>query len=231
MNDAIVEKIKKLLALSGSNNENEAASALRKAHQLLLDYDLSMDQVEKSENNIHSLELLKFAREQAWKTVLVNAVADYNFCKVLNRKSYIQVSRNKAKPSYCYEIYGSEVDIHVCREMFEYLTRSILIMTRNSSKDRKDRPYKESYKLGMAYKISERLIKFSDEEKVVSHQNALVLSYQKTRNSEIDNHWEKLGFNIQNKKSRSRRVYSDAFDAGYEKADSINLAKQVGLKS
>lgn len=47
--EQIVEKIKKLLALANSSNENEAQTAAKMAQQLLTKYNLTMSQVDKAE--------------------------------------------------------------------------------------------------------------------------------------------------------------------------------------
>lgn len=47
----IIEKIRKLLALSKSSNQAEAAAALNKANELLLQYNLSMDQIKTTDSD------------------------------------------------------------------------------------------------------------------------------------------------------------------------------------
>src|SRR5579884_2145941 len=45
IDETIIEKIQKLLALSTSSNEHEAALALAKAQNMLLQYNLSLEEV------------------------------------------------------------------------------------------------------------------------------------------------------------------------------------------
>ena len=49
MDKRILDKIKKLMALAGSNNPHEAANALRKAQLLMQQYQLSEADVELSD--------------------------------------------------------------------------------------------------------------------------------------------------------------------------------------
>lgn len=44
--EQVVEKIQKLLALANSDNENEAKLASKKAHELMIKYNLSASEVE-----------------------------------------------------------------------------------------------------------------------------------------------------------------------------------------
>ena len=42
----IIEKIEKLIALSGSDNENEAKAAMLKAQELMAKYEIEQDRVD-----------------------------------------------------------------------------------------------------------------------------------------------------------------------------------------
>ncbi|MBN2652594.1 MAG: DUF2786 domain-containing protein [Spirochaetales bacterium] len=223
----IVEKIKKLLALAKSSNENEAAAALAKAHKLLRDYDLTLEDVEAKEQSVFCLDLLTFSREQAWKAILAKGIAEYNYCKILKSQSVVQTSPRKSKVVSCYQVYGSEVDVLVCKEMFDYLVKAVLIITRGNSNQKQETSHKNSFKLGVTYSLCERMARDSDEEQNQSDSKELVVSYRNNRNAEIDRHWEDLGFLVKSQKYRSRTVYKDAFDQGFEKGKKISLAKQI----
>lgn len=90
--ESILIRIKKLLALSQKNsNENEAANAAAKAQELLIRYNLS----EESLGEVSTIREEKFVREfytkhrkrsteQRWKVLLAFSVAKGNLCKVLH---------------------------------------------------------------------------------------------------------------------------------------------------
>ena len=54
MDENIILKIKKLLALSKSSNQNEAQNAMLKAQKLLIKYKLSLQEIES-----YSIEKIK----------------------------------------------------------------------------------------------------------------------------------------------------------------------------
>ncbi|MEK0195573.1 DUF2786 domain-containing protein, partial [Microcoleus anatoxicus] len=84
----IVEKIKKLLALATSSNENESTAAAEKASLLLAQYNLSLadlgpnKQEEISESGVETTP-----RYVTWKMILLSGIAEANGCNAM-RNSY-----------------------------------------------------------------------------------------------------------------------------------------------
>lgn len=79
---AVIEKVRKLLALSKSPNEKEAQAAAEKAQELLAKYNLSMSAVEGSRaTETYGTEIGSITRSQPWRRRLYNAVAALYFCK------------------------------------------------------------------------------------------------------------------------------------------------------
>jgi len=116
--DSIIVKIQKLLSLSDSPNENEAAQAAAKATELLQKYNLSMETVDSSkigetgkvERQRH--KYAKSKRRTRWEVDLSSAVADANFCKCLYGFYHIT-------------FIGKPHNIKVARYMFEQLAERL----------------------------------------------------------------------------------------------------------
>lgn len=88
--EAILSKIKKLLALATSDNVNEAAVASEKAQTLLIAHNVSEEELnefslEKNEKviQIRTPGKAKYNRV-AWSIALANVVASANLCKLLS---------------------------------------------------------------------------------------------------------------------------------------------------
>jgi hypothetical protein len=76
----IINKIKKLLALSHSPNENEAMVAAQKANELLIKHNLSLGDI-CGKDVIFSKEIIyTYKRACSWKNQLIAGVAYLNFC-------------------------------------------------------------------------------------------------------------------------------------------------------
>jgi DNA-binding transcriptional MerR regulator len=88
-NEVIISKIKKLLALSTSDNANEAAVAAAKAQTLLIEYNISQDELEQF-NDVKSEKVIEVKadgknkqRRSVWYDNLAYTVAKANLCNLL----------------------------------------------------------------------------------------------------------------------------------------------------
>ena len=84
-NSKIIERIQKLLALSGSSNEHEAASALAKAQALLAEHNLSLAQVQARTGVKSSYIKACYDLDGCdnWRRSLLLLIARHNFCEVV----------------------------------------------------------------------------------------------------------------------------------------------------
>lgn len=87
----LIEKMKKLLALSQStSNEHEAMNAARKLHSMLSKHNVSISELDESPREIDNEGETTYNRP--WKRVVAMYVAELYFCKFyivgnLNQKS------------------------------------------------------------------------------------------------------------------------------------------------
>jgi len=88
----VLDRISKLIALSSNNtNEAEAATALAKARQLLLDHGLSMNEVEAhaeakaeaTESFVAEVASPTMKKPEAWKRYLATIIADYTMTRAI----------------------------------------------------------------------------------------------------------------------------------------------------
>jgi hypothetical protein len=79
----ILDKIKKLLALSTSSNPNEAALAAARAQELLMKHNLTMSQIETHGQESKYCEAFVKTGSRVWRQLLLTAIAQSNFCDVV----------------------------------------------------------------------------------------------------------------------------------------------------
>lgn len=113
MNIGIIEKIKKLLSLSESSNENEAKIAMLKAQELLMKHKLSMREVK--EFKVYNSAIKEKASsitftKAKWKSKLAKLIADNFGCYHYFHSRY----------SHQIVFFGREEDIEVCNIVLEY---------------------------------------------------------------------------------------------------------------
>ena len=119
--DAIIAKVRKLLALAENNaNEHEAAVAATKVQELLEAYNLDMAIIGKATNTFAPR---KDQRREGglykWQRNLWYAVATLNFCR------YWYLKGNRAGSTYEHQILGSHVNVVGTEVMAKYLEQTI----------------------------------------------------------------------------------------------------------
>ena len=114
----IRDKIKKLLALATSSNENEAKAALLKAKKLMMDHKISEAEVQdlNEQELIHlQCDNVRWTTDsgEIWITSLVNLIADNPLC------SCSWMTRKGTRTHILY-IHGLGTDVELCKSVIEY---------------------------------------------------------------------------------------------------------------
>lgn len=114
----IRDKIKKLLALATSSNENEAKAALLKAKKLMMDHKISEAEVQDlNEQELVHLQCdnVRWTTDsgEIWITSLVDLIADNHLCSC----SWFTP---KGKRTHVLYIHGLGTDVELCKSVIEY---------------------------------------------------------------------------------------------------------------
>lgn len=114
----IRDKIKKLLALATSPNENEAKAALLKAKKLMMEHKISETEVQGLEEQklIHlQCDGIRWTTDsgEIWITSLANLIADNHLCSC----SWFTP---KGKRTHILYIHGLGTDVELCKSVIEY---------------------------------------------------------------------------------------------------------------
>jgi len=144
----IIEQVQKLLALSKSSNEHEAALALARAEALLEKYRLDMTQIEMmgggKEDIIEDQDPLFDSENLApWETRLAHGIAYIYGCTTIRLNNKL------------IRIIGRSSDIMFVRYLVTYITLELFRFSAALYKKRKD--YKNAYFLGAVDVIIQRL--------------------------------------------------------------------------
>ncbi len=110
-NNKILEKIKKCMALAGSSNEHEAASALRQAQALMKKHGISNDQVRLSNVETATTDAGKSKTPPRYNNMLVHLIASafsvrpiYHGGFESTRIEFIGFDSQPEVAAYCYEV-------------------------------------------------------------------------------------------------------------------------------
>lgn len=151
--ERVIDKIRKLLALAGSPNENEAAVASEKAQALLAEHNLSMTDIksgtEKGSDFIIDGETITNARP--WRRSLGSAIAKLYFCTY-----FFTTIGGEDRHSFV----GAKHNIEVARLMFDYLTKTVDRLARAGSRNmpkREQSGYKTSFRWACSQRLCSRI--------------------------------------------------------------------------
>ena len=216
----VLDKVKKLLALSKSPSEAEAAAALAKASILLAKYGLSMAEVQQEED-IQEAVLMEKRRLRAWESALVAVVCQATFTEALH---YRTQSLGRIL------LIGREVNIITAKELFSYFHRLSLILGRTHSAQI---AHVESFRQGLVQRIGERLAEQSQKDHGVGKdfvfaedEKALILRAGAT--AKVENHeFIKQKYGKTTTRKTGRRVEAESYYRGRAVGDTVNLDKQI----
>jgi hypothetical protein len=200
--ETVKNRVRKLLALSKSNNENEAAAAIEKANYLMAKYKLD-DSTVKFEN----VKVRSTKRYVRWRAIISNAVS-YLYC------------------CYCYKddsghyiFTGEPLYVFMASEMYSYLVKTVERIAKKSIRKNAKYLYRQSFKVGMADRIYDRIFTLG--------KNCSWAPQRRSMEQEVENYVEST-VSLRSSKTPKRLVNRTAFNRGVLIADSVSLARQAG---
>ena len=175
--EKIIDKIKKCLALSNSDNPHEAAAALRQAQKLmemhnLTELDISLSDVQECSAKAPSVDMVR------WEVALANLVAGAFGCKIFSVQS-VRWLNMRARRIHHYVFIGVEPAAQIAQYAYEVLSeqcakarrRYIGAQRKNcktSTKVARGDAFAEGYVLG----LQSLIYKFANSEgsqKLIAH--------------------------------------------------------------
>ena len=218
MNTIIIEKIKKLLALSKSSNESEAKSALLKVQELLVKYKLTIKDIEENKSNITYYQTDISFTKAKWKVALGKVIAENFGCipciKTENRTNYIV-------------FFGKEEDINICNLTFIYAIdsiQSVVKMLKNKYIRNKlsTKNLENDYAIGFIYGL-----KIAFDKKIETNSEfALVLKQDK----EVLEEYKKLNIKEEYNNKTSVQEHELAYSKGVEDGKNFEMSKRISDK-
>lgn len=198
VNDRLIEKIRKLLALSRNNsNENEASAAAAKVHELLASHNIEMAQLESdTPNSTDALERRERTPHDRsamynYQRSLMETVAETNFCMYflteVDKESFGKMRRVKS-----HVLLSSKVNMAVATMLYDYLVDAMdgLLPYTGMQKRGKDAL---AWLDGCTYRLCERLTDRFNREKmekrdpIVHGGNQLVMADVHATEADLNN--------------------------------------------
>jgi hypothetical protein len=199
--EAVKRRIKKLLALSKSPNENEAMAAFAKAQKLMEEYRLGEAECLYERHTVKATKRLS-----RWRAVLANAVAPLYCCETF---------RNEYHGEICF--YGDSFDAFMAGEMYRYLSKTIEAMSKRNIRKGASLQYRDKYRLGIACRIAFRIEETGRAASWGPERETKMLAVKKALEHEVVLTTEKI----------KRGSGGAAFRRGLDAGNGISLNRQA----
>lgn len=237
----LLDRVRKLIALSTSPNENEAALAAEKAQALLAEHKLSMDEVLKEDST--PVELYHDHTERTdsrpWRRVIGMWCAKMYFTQYyFSFKKELSATRGNGYIRYdVHNFVGQEQDVLVAKMLFLYLSATVeQLATKNALRQpvKKRASYRTSFLHGCAQRLSARIHERIEaakrgEIKTEAGKNlpALLDLYQTAEERNNAYLKKQMGRALATHRRRGKLNNIDGALDGREAADRISLDKQL----
>ncbi|MBP2032742.1 hypothetical protein J2Z42_001416 [Clostridium algifaecis] len=217
MDTKIVEKIKKLLALSESSNEYEAKVAMLKVQELLVKYKLSMKEV-KDYKICSSKVLTKKTKisftSAKWKGRLASLIADNFSCYC-----YYKIKRTNI-----ITFLGREEDVTVCNIVLEYAIDCIASETNRIKYQYRRDGYStvgivSDYAIGFISGLNDKF----EEQKRKNQEWGIILA----KDTEVTEQYENIDFNRSINLNQKFKGNSDVLEQGIEDGRKFSISDKV----
>ncbi len=225
--DKIKERVEKLLNLSMSDNEHEAANALERALKLMSEHNLTKDDVYKQSLITAKVELDKFILHD-WVVKLCASICKISGCYLV----YSQGSKkNNVKARLT--IAGRESDVLNSEYLITFLVATIESKSQKyklkirkelkSNAQNKNHVELNSYRLGIIQAIVNKIKAQKNQFFIESVGNALVPMDDATRLKEAEDFFKSINNSEVATKKLSTQVDKDHYFSGRAAGEEINL--------
>ena len=221
--ERLMRRVAKLLALGGSPNEHEAASAVQKARALMLEHNLEVLAAKRERGfEVRMLGGVR-RRRHSWERALFGLLPEFFFVEVINVQSYDAVADVEGST---YEVFGTKANL----AMAEYVHAYVLSVLpglwedhRTTTGVRGDRDRLQFFE-GVVAGFRKRLA--AEESARLSGENALVWRGDPALTAFYRDHYPRI-----RSLTRSGRERGAAYGAGREAGLKLTLRKPLSSES
>ena len=219
---SVIDKVNKLLALSKSNNANEAAVAAATANKLIDQYRLS--QADLSQDHEDSLiedsdYLYETGRIVRWKSHLSYVLAKHYGCALFNQLHLVN-GRKASK----YKLIGRKSDIEITKYMYNWLVMECQRLVKQEAYGN-GKIFAQSYSAGFVAGVAEQLK--SSREEVIQQADKTAIININSREKDATNFMHKL-YKLKSAPSlRASQIDPSAFSVGKDRGKSLHLGKSI----
>lgn len=225
IDEQLIAKIKKLMALGTSSNEHEAKRATEKAQELLVKHNLTLQQVDglaKEYKKTPVDTILRYKKEHSY---VLDILEKFFFVKASFGKSWNEKASEGNRRRNCYDTHinliGTPANVEVAHYVYAFLVHTFKELWKAHQKEtKKDIRYRTPFMLGLRSGLWDKL-----EETRYKVQNEMGLVVVK--DPALEKHMvEVLKIKGAKAETKNTRDYETEL-AGMEQGKKIQIAKAV----
>ena len=223
-----LEKIKKLLALAESANENEASVAMERANYFISKYNIDM----VTKNDTLHYDYLRVGKGQkripAWTKLIGALLRDYFFVRTITVEHYDAKTDTTSK---VIELIGNSENLAVAAHVYTFLhERLALLWSQHQAQTGVPGREKRSYFLGVLAGFREKM-QHADRKNHAellaktpfASSGELVVATDEVLNRFFTSRYPR----VVKRSSKMQNIYADSYHSGREDGRKINIYKPV----
>ena len=215
--EKLLERLKKLLALTSSDNPHERELATLKANQLLLEHNLDMTrQTHPEDETVYVKRVLEATRKQT------KHVAIYEILKTF----FVSPVFNHGRGIFYLEVIGDKTSVELAEYVAHFLDHELDVMWKDATKKNRDfkgLAAKNSFLRGVAKGYVERI----ESQKKASAQSFELALIEKNLATQLKTVYSRIGHSSMSAGSH----HSGANAAGIESGKNLNIRPGVSNQS
>jgi GNAT superfamily N-acetyltransferase len=234
--EKIIDRIRKLLSLSKSANEHEAAQAAARAAELMLKHEIEEAQLGDEEvvEDVEEEQVDETGQRVPWKAHLQNGLALSMGCQMYTHRRY--AGAGVGKMVCVYMIVGQPSKVATIKYMYQYLSAEVarladvayrqehLECRRSGVEAPSARSWKNAFRLGAASTIFKRLM----EQRKETHVKAAAAG-QGTALVVVEKAQEDVAVFVKKHHPRMRQAAAASYSSGSGYSAGAKAGRGVGL--
>lgn len=231
--EKILDKVKKLLALGASANENEAHLAMERVRQLYAKHNLENMKSLSQEDFVHQVITHGKKRFEPWELRTIHILAEHFFVKPLLFKQFDAKIGERVQ---AFELVGSRENVAMAEYVYHFLLQQMETLLKQAAarEPMRTRAARKSFRLGVIegfdkkLKLSNELSASSapaaDNKEFTVIGQALIQFHKDLR---LDNYLSEIYPRLGRRRRSSVTIETGAFAAGQAVGESITLNKPI----
>lgn len=216
MKNKIIDKIKKLLALATSPNENEAKAAAAKAQSLLTHHNLDLQQVKDYVPEYELEQVTLLSKLTLEHKISASILREFFFVEV-----YSERQRRDGKAATSVKMFGTPENVEVGQYIYDFLVHKLAQLWKEYGKQNYVRgSSRNSFMMGFYYGLKEQL---NQARQAAQTERGLVLVRDSRMQLELRN---KVG-HISRRTEKRGVADEQALEAGREQGKTVRIAKAI----